>query len=130
MILETKLSNLDNKPIKVNKKSPPRSINPDLTPLYFTAMFIGAKNSGKSYGLVKLLKFYEDEPIKDSDNNTLQIRTILFCPTANSAANPIFQSLKSLQEEDIILIPTTNKPKSRNYRAPKTDIKKNSLNRS
>jgi len=34
------------------------------------------------------------------------------------------------QEEDIILIPTTNKPKSRNYRAPKTDIKKNSLNRS
>ena len=47
MILETKLSNLDNKPIKVNKKSPPRSINPDLTPLYFTAMFIGAKNSGK-----------------------------------------------------------------------------------
>ena len=66
-------------------------------------MFIGAKNSGKSYGLVKLLKFYEDEPIKDSDNNTLQIRTILFCPTANSAANPIFQSLKSLQEEDIIL---------------------------
>ena len=26
MILETKLSNLDNKPIKVNKKSPPRSI--------------------------------------------------------------------------------------------------------
>ena len=103
MILETELSNLDNKPIKVYKKSPPRSINPDLTPLYFTAMFIGAKNSGKSYGLVKLLKFYENEPIKDSDNNTLQIRTILFCPTANSAANPIFQSLKSLQEEDIIL---------------------------
>ncbi len=47
--------------------------------------------------------FYEDETIKYSDNNTLQIRTILFCPTANSAANPIFQSLKSLQEEDIVL---------------------------
>ena len=71
MILETKLQNLDNKPIKVNKKSPPRSINKDLTQLYFTAMFIGAKNSGKSYGLVKLLKFYENEPIKDSENNTL-----------------------------------------------------------
>jgi hypothetical protein len=79
------------------------SINKDLTPFYFTAMFIGAKNSGKSYGLVKLLKFYENEPIKDSDNNTLQIRTILFCPTANSAANPIFQSLKSLDEDDIVL---------------------------
>ena len=103
MILETKLNNLDNKPIKVNKKSPPMSINKDLTPFYFTAMFIGAKNSGKSYGLVKLLKFYENEPIKDADNNTLQIRTILFCPTANSAANPIFQSLKSLDEDDIVL---------------------------
>ncbi len=52
-------------------------------------MFIGAKNSRKSYGLENLLKIYEDEPTKDSDNNTLQIRTILFCPTANFAANPI-----------------------------------------
>ncbi len=33
-------------------------------------MFIGAKNSGKSYGLVKKLTFYGDEPIKDSDNYT------------------------------------------------------------
>ncbi len=30
MILETKLINLDNKPIKVNKKSPPMSTNKDL----------------------------------------------------------------------------------------------------
>ena len=29
MILETKLINLDNKPIKVNKKSPQKSINQD-----------------------------------------------------------------------------------------------------
>ena len=56
MISETQLSTLDNKPIKVNKKSPPQSINPDLTPLYFTAMFIGAKCSGKTYGLVKMIK--------------------------------------------------------------------------
>jgi hypothetical protein len=103
MIVETQLKGLDNKPIKVNKKSPPRSVNSDLTSLYFTAMFIGAKNSGKSYGLVKLLKNYEAEPIKDYQGNTLPIRTILFCPTANSAANPIFNSLKSLSEDDIIL---------------------------
>ena len=43
MILETKLNNLDNKPMNVNKKTPPMSINEDLTPFYFTAMFIGAK---------------------------------------------------------------------------------------
>ena len=38
MIVETKLNNLDNKPIKVNKKTPPMSINKDLTPFYFTAI--------------------------------------------------------------------------------------------
>jgi hypothetical protein len=32
-------------------------------------------------------------------------------------------------EEEIIIIPSTNKSKSRNYREPKSDIKKNSLNR-
>ncbi len=79
------------------------STNKDWTPFYFIAMFIGSKNSGKSYGLVKLLKFYENEPIKESDNNELQIRTILLCPTAYSAANPIFQSLKSHDEDDIEL---------------------------
>ncbi len=47
-----------------------------MTPLYFTAMFIEAENSGKKYGLVKLLKFYENGPLKDSDNNSVQIRTI------------------------------------------------------
>ncbi len=54
MILETKFINLDNKPIKVNKNLPPRSINKDLPHLFFTAMFRGAKNSGKSYGLVEI----------------------------------------------------------------------------
>lgn len=33
------------------------------------------------------------------------------------------------QEEDIIVVPPSNQAKSRNYREPKTDIKKNSLNR-
>ena len=103
MISETQLSTLDNKPIKVNKKSPPQSINPDLTPLYFTAMFIGAKCSGKTYGLVKMIKNYESSPIKNSDGDTIPIRTILMCPTASSSANPIYTTLKSLSEDDIIL---------------------------
>ncbi len=103
MISEIQLNTLDNKPVKVNKKDPPRSINPDLTPLYFTAMFIGAKNSGKTYGLVKMLKNYESQPIKDSENNILPVRTILFCPTASSQANPIYTTIKTLTEEDIIL---------------------------
>ena len=103
MISEIQLNTLDNKPVKVNKKDPPRSINPDLTPLYFTAVFIGSKNSGKTYGLVKMLKNYESQPIKNSDGDTLPMRTILFCPTASSMANPIYSTLKSLCEEDMIL---------------------------
>ena len=53
-------------------------------------MFIGAKNSGKTYELVKMIKNYEDQPIKDSKGNTLEIRTILFSPTGKSEANPIY----------------------------------------
>ena len=101
MITETSLVNLDNKPIKVNKKSPPQSSNKDLPALYHTALFIGAKGTGKSYSLVKLIKFYENSDIIDSDGNKRQMKTILFCPTANSIANPIFKTLKSLDEEDI-----------------------------
>ena len=103
MIFEKQLSHINNKMPKINKRQPPKSTNPDLTSLYFTALFIGAKNSGKTYGLVKLIKNYESSPIKDADGNELEIRTILFCPTGNSEANPVYKSLKSLHEDDIIL---------------------------
>ena len=103
MIKEIKLSSLNNIIPKVNKKEPPRSINKDLTPFFFTSMFIGSKNSGKTYGLVKMIKNYEDKPVKDSKGNTLEIKTILFSPTGKSEANPIYTSLKSLDfENDVI----------------------------
>jgi hypothetical protein len=104
MIKEIKLSSLNNVIPKVNKKETPRSVNNDLTPFFFTSMFIGSKNSGKSYGLVKMIKNYEEQPVKDSKGNILEIRTILFCPTGNSNFNSIYKSLKTLdQENDIIL---------------------------
>jgi len=103
MIIENQLKGLDNNPIKVNKKQPPKSINPDLTSCYFTSMFIGAKNSGKTYGLVKMIKNYEEYPIKDSSGNVLPIRIILFCPTGQSEANPIYKTLKNLDDDDVIL---------------------------
>jgi len=110
MIKEIKLSSLNNIIPKVNKKEPPRSINKDLTPFSFTSMFIGSKNSGKTYGLVKMIKNYEDKPVKDSKGNTLEIKTILFSPTGKSEANPIYTSLKSLDfENDVIENYTDNK---------------------
>ena len=103
MIQEIKLNGLDNKPIKTTKKPPPRSINKDLPPCYFTSIFIGSKGSGKTYSLINFLKNYEQCPIYDSDKNKLDIRVIVFCPTVMSSANPIYETLKYLDEDDIIL---------------------------
>ena len=55
-------------------------------------MFIGSKNSEKTYGLVKMIKNYEEQPIKDSKGNILEIRTILFSPIGESESNPIYTS--------------------------------------
>ena len=103
MIQEIKLNGLDNKPIKTTKKPPPRSINNDLPPCYFTSIFIGSKGSGKTYSLIKLLKNYEKYPIYDNDGHKLEIRIIVFCPTVMSSANPIYETLKYLDEDDIVL---------------------------
>ena len=40
MIQEIQLNGLDNKPIKTTKKPPPRSINENLPPCYFTSIFM------------------------------------------------------------------------------------------
>ena len=100
-INEVELEGLDNRVVKVKKPNPPRSINGNLVPLYFTALFVGAKNSGKTYGLVKLLKNFEKYPIYNSDGDKLDVKIILWCPTAHSKCNPIYTTLKDLDERDI-----------------------------
>ena len=59
MIEIEQIPDLDNIPPKVTKKAVPQSINKNLPKLYFSLMTVGAKNSGKSYSIVKLLKNYE-----------------------------------------------------------------------
>ena len=54
-ITESALSGI-NAELKLTNKSPPRSDNPNLPPLYFTALMLGVKHSGKTYTLV-LIKF-------------------------------------------------------------------------
>ena len=103
MIQEIKLNGLDNKPIKTTKKPPPRSTNENLPPCYFTSIFIGSKGSGKTYSSIKLLKNYEKYPIYDNEGHKLDMRVIVFCPTIMSTANPIYDSLKYLDEDDIIM---------------------------
>ena len=101
MITEVDLKHLDNLPIRVSKKKPPQSTNKDLPPLFFTSLFIGAKGSGKTYSLVKMMKFYEASDIIDDEGNKRLMRIILFCPTADSIANPIYKTLKNLADEDV-----------------------------
>lgn len=103
MITEIKLTSLDNKPIEVKKSPIPQSNNRSLPPLFFNALWVGAKNTGKTYSIVKLIDNYTKYPIYDSNNNKLDIRIILFCPTFHSSANPILKTLKDLDEDDIIL---------------------------
>ena len=71
MIEEIKLNGLDNKPIKTTKKPPPRSINENLPPCYFTSIFIGSKGSDKTYSLKKLLKNYISNLLLNSQKKSL-----------------------------------------------------------
>ena len=38
-----------------------------------------------------------------TESRKLNMRVILFCPTAHSVADPIYETLKNLDEEDIVL---------------------------
>jgi hypothetical protein len=98
---KTPLEGLNNNVVKVKKPKPPRNTNTFLVPLYFAACFVGAKNSGKTYGLVKLLKNFEDYPIYNNEGDKLERNTVLWCPTANSNANPMYTTLKKLLENHI-----------------------------
>ncbi len=103
MIQEIQLNGLGNKPIKTTKKPPPRSTNEKLPPCFFTSIFIGSKGSRKTYSLIKLLKIYEKYPIHDNEGHKFDVRVIVFCPKIMSSANKIYETLKYLDEDDIIM---------------------------
>jgi hypothetical protein len=100
MITEKLVPNINNKPLKVNKKSVPQSTNRSLPMLFNTSLYIGSKGVGKSYKLVSLLKMYEESPIKDDNGIEYEPRIILIAPTAQSGANQVYQLLKYLDQEN------------------------------
>jgi hypothetical protein len=103
MIVESIIKGLKNEPITL-KDETVESTNPYLPKLFNCGMWIGAKGTGKTWSLVRLLRHYEDSPIVDKKGRIHEMRTILFCPTGNSNFNSIYKSLKTLdQEKDIIL---------------------------
>jgi len=64
MIVESIIKGLKNEPIKL-KDETIESTNPYLPKLYNCGIWIGAKGTGKTWSLVRLLKHYEDSPIVD-----------------------------------------------------------------
>ena len=103
MIKETPIASLPQVNFPIKKKLEPASNNPDLPPLFFSALIVGAKNSGKTYSMTSLLKLFETNPIFDINGNELEQRIILFSPTAKNETNIVFKNLKYLDEDDIYL---------------------------
>jgi len=87
--------------IRVQKTPEPRSANPHLPPFYFNALFIGMTGAGKSYSFTTLLKLYQKYGIYDYLGNKMDMKIVLFSPTANSSANSVLQLLK-IEDEDKI----------------------------
>ena len=99
MIIEKDVPNMDNDPIKVKKKNVPQSTNKSLPLIYHTILLSGKKGAGKTYKIVKLLQSYEKSKIKDNNGTEYQMRTIIISPTAQSGANEVLKTLKSLDYE-------------------------------
>lgn len=103
-IIEKQVPNLNNDPIKVKKKNVPYSTNKSLPLLFHTMLLTGKKGAGKTYKIVKLLQAYEQSKIVDKDGITYGMRVIVIAPTANSGANEVLKTLKSIDEEKDIHI--------------------------
>ena len=65
MIIENKINDIIDYNIKVNRNYLPRSANNLLPPFFYSALFIGATGTGKTFKIVQLLKLYEKYDILD-----------------------------------------------------------------
>ena len=102
MITEIQIPNWNNKVVSHSKVVYPQCRDSESPRNYFVALFVGARGSGKTYLLTKLLKTLEGKKCYLDDKEVPQ-RIILISPTAHSDSNRIFKSLKNLDwDEDVI----------------------------
>lgn len=102
MIIEVPISNVPKVNFQISKKPIPQSNNKNLPLMFNTQLYIGSKGRGKTHSLVSLLSLYEQSVISDGISD-YKMRCFLIAPTAYSTANSIYQSLKSLDKDDIYL---------------------------
>lgn len=86
--------------IKLEFKSNKYPVCPasNIPKMYFVSLFVGSRGSGKTYSACQLLKLYENNGLYQG-NKKLDQRLILISPTSH--ANPVFTSLKNLDDSDI-----------------------------
>ena len=86
--------------IKLEFKSNKYPVCPasNIPKMYFVSLFVGSRGSGKTYSACQLLKLYEKNGLYQNGVK-LDQRLILISPTSH--ANPVFTSLKNLDESDI-----------------------------
>lgn len=92
------LPNLKDIQLKYKSNKYPVCKDPNLPKMYFVALFIASRGSGKTYSACQLLKAYEKFGLYHA-NHEIDQRIILISPT--SAANPCYTALKNLHEDDI-----------------------------
>ena len=79
----------------IRKSFYPQCLDSNTPQKYFLALFVGARGSGKTYLLTKLLKTLEEKKIYENGKVVPQ-RIILISSTAHSDSNRVFKSLKNL----------------------------------
>ena len=102
MINEIAIKGWDNNVVSHSKVIYPQCNDDGAPRNYFVALFVGARGSGKTYLLTKLLKTFEEKKCY-KDGSEVPQRIILVSPTAHSDSNMIFKSLKNLDwDVDVI----------------------------
>jgi hypothetical protein len=97
-ITEEHLKNLTNVELNYKAKDYPKCKDHNLPKLYWLGLWIGSKNSGKTYSVCKLIRCYEKFGL-ELKGEKVGVRTILISPTHE--ANPTYTALKSLDKSDI-----------------------------
>jgi len=102
MIKEFKITGWNNDILDNGNVKYPQSNDPNAPKNYFLSLFVGARGSGKTFLLSKLLKTLEEKKIYFNGKQMDQ-RVILISTTAHSDSNKIFKNLKHLDwENDVI----------------------------
>lgn len=92
MIIEKKLDGFQNQ-LKYDKLNYPQCTCGKCFQFYFNSLHIGARQSGKTYSVVQMIKHWEKNKIM-KDGQEYKLKTYLISPTIQ--ANEIYQSLESL----------------------------------